>query len=1056
MINSQKHKKTLKKISFQGNDLEIFSDDKDSYFDKYLNEILYLFENCGADNIVFEDMDRYNTNHIFEKLREINDLINKRNPSREQPLRFLYLLRDDIFNNKDRTKFFDYIIPVVPVIDGSNSINKFLSIFKDAGIVNQFTEAFLNDLSLYVDDMRILKNVCNEYIIYTEQISEIELDKDKLLAILVYKNLFPKDYNALQLRKGYVYNLFEQRYRLCKAEIEKIEMRMREIENLLELAKQEMLEDVDELDAILLPWNFEIYLIAGTRLRNNLSRVEIIKQVKANPDSVYYRTGSGGSSQLNVADLLSILENSPRYIERRSVIEKKENEKSNALKDEVQSLKQQKLVLQSQRLKDIIPYVNEQDVFSISFKNLYLKDSKEEFDEVKSNDYFSLIIYLVRNGYIDESYNDYMTYFYSESITANDKNFLKSVADHKKKEYAYPLDAPSRVLSRLQSINFTHIEVLNFDLIDELLKNVHEYKDHVIALIKQLEETKSFDFIVAYRESGKDNERFIQVVNHYWPKVFECVINDSDFTDSQKKQYAIDTLYYSPVADIKNMNPGNHLSFYIAANPTFLDIQEPLFNRIIDGIKLLKIKFTTIEYASSDIDLFNEVYKNNMYIFSPRNILAMLHNVYDIDGEDDEIIRNSFSSIFSRPQEPLVKYVETKIEDYLCTVLDLCQERITDDETTALMILNHNDIEELEHKEVYIRYLQRPISNINEVADKRLWPVLLDAQIALFSENNILDYYFHSGQNLDTYLISFINAKIFEQCSFRRGEIEKNYGENAWGSFAFSIIKCNDIKNEQYKIIVESLGISYTSFKQTDINLDKISILIDLNVIPMSQDELLFTREKYEEEIIHYIVHNIDKYMDKVINGDYFDHDEMLSLLLEPISEDYKIKMLEFASNKISVRNMDYSSAVVKHILENNYDSDDLKFLIYSFKTATEDIRDIVIDKCIKNVGVVMVIEVVLHERLYDALINHDQINTDNKVELLATQILALSIKDVRASLNSMGLGLYNGLFERKQAVVNDEARNTRILEILETRGWHFKSEIQRDGKIRLFGKAIK
>ena len=31
----------------------------------------------------------------------------------DKPLRFFYLVRDDIFVSKDRTKFFDYIVPIL-------------------------------------------------------------------------------------------------------------------------------------------------------------------------------------------------------------------------------------------------------------------------------------------------------------------------------------------------------------------------------------------------------------------------------------------------------------------------------------------------------------------------------------------------------------------------------------------------------------------------------------------------------------------------------------------------------------------------------------------------------------------------------------------------------------------------------------------------------------------------------------------------------------------------------------------------------------------------------
>ncbi len=96
--------------------------------------MLYLFENAEVDAIVFEDMDRFNVNSIFERLREVNTLVNIRlQKDNKKIIRFFYLLRDDIFVSKDRTKFFDYIIPVVPVLDSSNSYDQFLDLLKKAG-----------------------------------------------------------------------------------------------------------------------------------------------------------------------------------------------------------------------------------------------------------------------------------------------------------------------------------------------------------------------------------------------------------------------------------------------------------------------------------------------------------------------------------------------------------------------------------------------------------------------------------------------------------------------------------------------------------------------------------------------------------------------------------------------------------------------------------------------------------------------------------------------------------------------------------------------------------
>ena len=132
VVKMQINKRLLHKVTVQGNEIEIFENKDDSYFDKYLNEVLYLFEQVDADVIIFEDMDRFNSNLIFERLREVNHLVNLQKANKlkgeksYKPLRFFYLLKDDIFVTKERTKFFDFIIPIVPVLDGSNSYDQFI------------------------------------------------------------------------------------------------------------------------------------------------------------------------------------------------------------------------------------------------------------------------------------------------------------------------------------------------------------------------------------------------------------------------------------------------------------------------------------------------------------------------------------------------------------------------------------------------------------------------------------------------------------------------------------------------------------------------------------------------------------------------------------------------------------------------------------------------------------------------------------------------------------------------------------------------------------------
>lgn len=155
-LRLQNEKAILKSIKIQEHEINLFDSENDMYFDKYLDEILYLIKRSNVDFIVFEDLDRFHNNLIFVKLREINQLLNKKG---DRVVRFFYLLQDNMFISKEKTKFFDFIIPIVPIIDNSNSYNYLISQLSEIGLFKYFDSSFLQKVSLYVDDMRVLKNV---------------------------------------------------------------------------------------------------------------------------------------------------------------------------------------------------------------------------------------------------------------------------------------------------------------------------------------------------------------------------------------------------------------------------------------------------------------------------------------------------------------------------------------------------------------------------------------------------------------------------------------------------------------------------------------------------------------------------------------------------------------------------------------------------------------------------------------------------------------------------------------------------------------------------------
>ena len=103
----------------------------ESIFNKNLDEIMYFFETTEYRLIFFEDLDRLDDRTIFVHLRELNNLLNSNETIKEKVV-FVYAVKDDIFTKEDRTKFFDFIIPVIPVINSTNSGEVLLQFFEEA------------------------------------------------------------------------------------------------------------------------------------------------------------------------------------------------------------------------------------------------------------------------------------------------------------------------------------------------------------------------------------------------------------------------------------------------------------------------------------------------------------------------------------------------------------------------------------------------------------------------------------------------------------------------------------------------------------------------------------------------------------------------------------------------------------------------------------------------------------------------------------------------------------------------------------------------------------
>ncbi|MDU4912384.1 hypothetical protein [Clostridium baratii] len=1006
LVKIQKNKNVFRKIKLQGNEIEIFEESEDSYFDKYLNEVLYLFENSNSDVIVFEDMDRFNANKIFERLREVNTLVNiQLKKDKKKPLRFFYLLRDDIFISKDRTKFFDYIIPIVPVLDSSNSYDQFILHLKNGGIFDKFDESFLQGLSLYIDDMRLLKNIYNEFVIYYNRLNIIELDCNKMLSIIVYKNLFPRDFSDLQLNQGFVFSLFDKKDEFIEDMIKLLKSEIKEKEKTIELSKNECTKSLNELD--------------------------IIFDAKRGKD--YWGNKKEMTKELG-----------DEYSKRKQAIENKEGNLITELEDEVIRLNEEISTIKSKSLKEIITRNNIDSIFKITVTNEV--GVENNFNDIKASEYFDLLKYLIRNGYIDETYSDYMTYFYENSLTRIDKNFLRSITDKKAKDYTYKLKNPKLVVKRLRIVDFEQEEILNFDLLQYLL-NSPEHIEFLRKFICQLKDTKNYKFIAAYLDAEKEIASCVSNINILWSEMLSIAIEEQRLSEKQIRLYSINSIYYSDNDILKNMNIDKILSDYISNSLDYLDINNPRIEELIRGFTTLNVVFKNIDYDKSNKELFNAVYESSLYMINYENIALILNKVYKVESIDD-IRHKNYTLILTNPKSALTLYVNDNIDLYVKVIIDNCNGSICDDLDVVLLILN-NDGVTVENKKFYIEMLKTLIPEITYVKEKKLLDTLLERDVAIYSIENIIEYYKEYG--LSNVLIKFINRGL-GQLNFT--EISNHYENDLVEKFFNDCVNCDDLTNVKYKEILISLGCIYDIFDVKGISNEKFSILVAEKIIQMSLDNLRFIRENYPDGIMNFIRKNIMEYV-KILTDESFILDELIEILSWDIEDEIKIQLLRFTDESISIIDQRYSNVVNEYILKNNLDEEDLPKLFSDYNNYDHSIKSIIYELSIKYISEIIDNPQNTSKELINQIFNSKDLNNDEKIDLFIELLPTSNKSQIKKYFSLLNLNDYLKLFEpRSRPRFKINSNNENILRALKNSNFIYDFEV--DSKRPEYYKVIK
>lgn len=432
-----------------------------SVLHKNVDEIIYCFERSDVDVVVIEDLDRFDVQEIFFRLREINFII-RNSPQVKRPVHFVYAIRDEMFGVGDKTKFFDLIIPIIPVVHGDNANEQLSRLIGEHRISSdrlphRLHERLIDNVGYYIDDMRLIKNLVNEYTIYESLLATagVNLDLNKLFAMVAIRNLYPGVFADLVKRRGKLYSIFEEYPAWVAIQIKSTEDALAASTERRTARQHDYAIDLIDLRTRVWyetlkrggEWSVNSIMLkdGGCLTLNDIVQDDGIARFQAS--QIAYPLQQPNSVSQGGMQRPEVILKEMNYEARAKVL----SDSLTKLDAEVDRLERELRNLKA------IP-------FRVAVKKAYGEIVREKLTD------FKMVIFLVLKGYLETDYADYLGYFYEGSLTQADKNLILALGRDELLEIRTQVEKPERVVRALDHESLSQGRGILVNLMNELLE----------------------------------------------------------------------------------------------------------------------------------------------------------------------------------------------------------------------------------------------------------------------------------------------------------------------------------------------------------------------------------------------------------------------------------------------------------------------------------------------------------------------------------------------------------------------------------------------------------
>ncbi|AYY13855.1 hypothetical protein EF847_15255 [Actinobacteria bacterium YIM 96077] len=603
----------------------------DTYFDKYLDELVSFFDQVSPDYVIFEDLDRFDDSHIFDSLRELNTLLNSsaNRGSDKPPLRFIYAIKDSLFeqlggdanddsNKKDdakgdarasqdsapqssneeialkkvdiaaaateranRTKFFELVIPMVPFISHRNARDLLLSQLKKRGIhEDTLAKPLLGLVARHATDMRLLTNICNEFIVFAERLLWVDkpapgLTEDHLFALVSFKNFHLADFEAIPARGSTLDEVERFRLDLVRASIKALQEEKRRL-----TAKDAQYRTREATAATL-----------GSRL---VSLGDALKQTHARHqtglvfvtgDQPYTKDKVGGCEFWeDVAHHRTLTiraqkpGNQPITLLILGAPELEIQFADGVAADRWAAADEHRRKERIAEIDELIPYLRGADFKDLidegrfTLKRPGFRQPSTFLAFVEETLVSDLARDLVRFGYIDRNFAEYASVFYGNFIGVDVANFYNRSVQPNTMYLDFKFSGTAAVKNLLAEVSpdFTStLSALNLDVVTYLLNENDPRADEIVAHLTTAFSDEAQEFLETYLNEVELPRHLLveKLARHPWTRLFSYLVTHPGLPDDDTRTKLVDAALHSAAA-VSDFQVDDDVAQFLISNYT--------------------------------------------------------------------------------------------------------------------------------------------------------------------------------------------------------------------------------------------------------------------------------------------------------------------------------------------------------------------------------------------------------------------------------------------------------------------------------------------------------